>query len=104
MTIRRESDKLHCGNDVQEKKLGALFVDDEAHVLRALRRSFSQADFAVATEGNAAKGPAAMGASDLDLLADEFRMLEIERIQFPNAVKERYRTIDTIDRVLLRLS
>jgi len=55
----------------------AFFVDDEAQVLRALRRSFSQADFAAAMEGNAAKGPAAMGDSDLDLLAAEFRMLDI---------------------------
>jgi HD-like signal output (HDOD) protein len=84
-------------NNEQENITGkVLFVDDEQSILKSLQRSFFLADFEVYTALGAKAGFKILEGQEIDIVVSDFRMPDMDGIQFLKLVKENYPNISRI--------
>lgn len=67
-----------------------LFVDDEAHILKALRRLFVQTDYETFFAESGREALMILAAEKIDLIISDMRMPEMDGYQLLKQVKEKY--------------
>jgi HD-like signal output (HDOD) protein/CheY-like chemotaxis protein len=73
-----------------------LFVDDEANILRSIRREFFDASFTVLTVESGAEGLKMLGSKAVDLVVSDVKMPEMDGITFLEEVKKRHPDVHRI--------
>jgi len=73
-----------------------LFVDDEARILRSLRRSFFQAEFESFYSESALEALNILQNEDIDILVTDIRMPVMDGLQLLKIVRDKYPSIDRI--------
>ncbi|MBN2008057.1 HDOD domain-containing protein [candidate division KSB1 bacterium] len=83
--------------DEQNSSLGTvLFVDDEESILKSIQRSFFLADFEVITALGAKQALKILETETIDIVVSDFRMPEIDGLQFLKLVKNQYPGISRV--------
>jgi HD-like signal output (HDOD) protein len=67
-----------------------IFVDDEEHILHALRRAFMDTEYVVHTSASAAEALALMEKGKADLIVSDMRMAEMDGHELLKIVKDRW--------------
>lgn len=81
--------KSNSLNEVTDGFLpGLLIVDDEANILKALKRSFLRTKYNVFTAESAAKGLEILNNEDIQVVLSDFRMPKMSGGQFVKQLKE----------------
>jgi YesN/AraC family two-component response regulator len=65
-------------------------VDDEKHVLKALKRVFIEEDYKIITAENASDGLSAMAVNNVNLIISDYQMPGMSGIELLKIVKERH--------------
>jgi HD-like signal output (HDOD) protein/ActR/RegA family two-component response regulator len=84
-------------NNDQNDCLGTvLFVDDEESILKSIQRSFFLANFEVVTAPGAKDALKILQEKAIDIVISDFRMPEMDGLQFLKLVKERYPKVSRV--------
>lgn len=67
-----------------------LFVDDEPNVLKSLKRLFIDTDYKILTANDGEEGLMKLGEREIDLVISDYRMPQMNGVQFLHKVKELY--------------
>ena len=67
-----------------------LFVDDEEHILSAIRRTFRSSGFRILVANSAAAGLKALERDHVDVVVSDMRMPEMDGAQFLEQVATRW--------------
>lgn len=67
-----------------------LFVDDEPNVLKSLKRLFIDTDYKILTASGGEEGLEKLKEREVDLVISDYRMPQMNGVQFLHAVKEQY--------------
>ncbi len=73
-----------------------LFVDDEINILKSIQRGFFHSPFEVVIAECAKDGLKILEKGDIDVLVTDYRMPEIDGLQFLKIVKNRYPDVDRV--------
>ncbi len=73
-----------------------LFVDDEINILKSIQRGFLHSSFEVVTAECAKDGLEILEEGEIDVLVTDYRMPEIDGLQFLKIVKNRYPEVNRV--------